>query len=87
MHAADSSGGLLSPVSLVMRVPLAGCHNCGTTYAVDWKLCSSNPLKIEQQKWEEEEEQMKQQNANLSQRIPFGTLPFPKFVNSIGDKG
>ena len=35
MHAADSSGGLLSLVSLVMRVPLVGCHNCGTTYALD----------------------------------------------------
>ena len=31
MQAADSSGGLLSLMSLLICVPLGGCHNCGMT--------------------------------------------------------
>jgi len=38
MHAADSSAGLLSFISLVMGVPLGGCHNCGAFDAVAYKI-------------------------------------------------
>ena len=38
MHAADSSAGLVPLVSFVIWVPLGGCHNCGATYAVAWRI-------------------------------------------------
>lgn len=69
---AVASSGLLSVVSLVIRIPFAGCQSCGATVAVDCNNQSYVNIKTTKKERKQQQKQVEMMNVS---KIYGLTLP------------